>query len=377
MTTSTVSPSASVFFNEPAELAYLNSCEFLHEALFFPERKVIDKVVKETIFNTRTLQFEPVNEGEECGLYCGDTEPNNLLKYIAPCRCREFICKSCLLRCIASNSNYRRCPFGRCENFCPTITNGTINTVVGSTLAPITHRQITRYRNELLALENIKLNAEYYKKYITDQNVLTPYQCFLREIALILASDLFNDDYDDDEVSELFYISKGGLNEFEIEPFDTPNTPKDIIGSDINIIFRDDDHTCYTEYLISVKTDDDFFGAVLERLLESPLEFPTYFLFDRCLKTEFKEAFDTAENDIFQLIISDGNDAMMTAMFRNEDILYDNIKLYLHQYIEDFRDILNYHFIGETRLNTSTTQDPNNEYIWLCVCKNDLLEQIC
>ena len=380
MTSSSASSSAvSCFFNEPAELAYLSSCEYYHDPFFFPENKVVPINRTETVFNTSTLTFEEIQpDDDECALFmCNEVDPDSRVKYItSSCGCKSFICKSCLLQNLEQNNNFNACPFCRNRNFCPRLVRQSITITDGYTTQPITELIIHKYRKELQILENLKINGDYCRNNILDKDfkTLTAYERYYWNIHYAFVSDICGDEYTDIEGANNFYIDRGTYYNGvpSIDDFNTPNTTADLVSSRTTIVVRNHSSKSYDSYDLNFMTENDIATSIADQIGEYPFCVCSSFIFEYCITKDFKNALGNSENnDLWVNILGDNdNEDFLRNMLRPNAEIVDAVKLhYLNQSWgnDDIEEILGYKMIIETNIKHLINGEESNQFLWLCV----------
>lgn len=375
--------STPAFFNEPAELAYLASCEFHTDPFYFPEPKVQEIRKTETIFNTSTLTFEeqqPDDEAE-CALMCGDETPNGRTKYLpTSCTHTDFICRGCVLRSLEANNRFNICPFCRNPNFCPRITRQTLTTIEGYTTKPITEAMINKYRKELFILERMKINGDYYRDNIHDKEFkdLTPYEQLYYNIHYAFTYDIGEERDDDIDGAYNFFI-KGSPDAYGVPTVDNFNTPQDtsdLMSETFSIVARDADSGVYCVYSLNFMTRDDFAVSIADYLVQNPYSFSSSFIFTYLIQTKFKNALLNEESELWvQIIKDDDNEEFLRSMLKPHDELVENIE---QQYIgdywgDDINEIMGYEYTLDTQIKRVVLDRVIDNDIILCVERNAML----
>jgi hypothetical protein len=389
MTSSSQTPS-SVFFNEPSELSYLNSLDLPLCPLYFPERVVKEIKKKTTIFNTESLVFEELENIDtvNCVINARCLEEDadqseTKTKYIFNC-CSGSICKCCLLHNIKTNPNYKRCPFCRNPNFCPTIQSTTQSIVIGNSLTPITQRQINRYRDEITILLGFKDNFEYFNTYILDKKIedLTPYQIYYWNVINLLASDIFG--FDDYEIADRFYLITGGLlSDLTAIGFDTPQNYQSL-NEEISFVFRDSyanwgPSDTYYRVDIDLLSSEGVVDRLLDTLKESPTLFSKHFIFDNCITSGFKIGFgdNGADDEVYTQMFNDAYDRLLGQMLKDDNELKIILKdYYLSNYSDEvIGEVLGVYQFGEIQThNVAENGTIDRDYRYFLLSKWDILD---
>jgi len=382
--------SASVFFNEPSELSYLNSLDLPLDAVYFPERVVKEITQNTTIFNTESLVFEELENTDavDCCINarCLEEDANQTeasTKYIFNC-CSGSICKCCLLHNIKTNTHYRRCPFCRSPNFCPTIKTSIQPIVIGNILAPITERQINRYRDEITILLGFKDNLEYFNTYILGKQIvdLSPYQLYYWNVINLLAQDIFG--FDDYEIADRFYLTTCGLlYDLTAIGFDTPQNYQSL-NEEISFVYRDSyanwgEADTYYKVDINLLSTDEIVERLLDVLKETPTLFPKYFIFDYCITNGFKSGFgdDGADDDVYTQMFEDTYDSLLGQMLKDDNELTTVLTdYYLTKYQDDvIADVLGVYQLGEIQTHyVAENGTIDRDYRYFLLNKCDILD---
>jgi hypothetical protein len=381
MNNSTLPPA---FFNEPAELAYLASCGYNNDPIFFPEPVITEHKTTETVFNTESLTFTEIqpDEPETCLIgTCVEGCPDSKLKYCpTSCSHPSFVCKTCLQTYIKNFPQYQNCPTCRNSGYCPRLAKQTITRITGYTTKPITAPMITRYRQELEYLKHLQTNGDYYRDNILDKEFteLTPYEQLYCNIHHVFTNELNNGLYYDEEAGYAFYIKGNGYTDDipNIEHFNTPETVNDLLNGSVSIVARNEAGRRYECLHLNFYNRKEFAELVAEQIYESPLSVSSSFLFHNLIQQEFKRALGEEEHEIWRQLTADYSNAdflraMLRPMAEVIDIVYN---YYIDDYhgddIEDLlgmRDVLN--------ISLTTMSDGKEEVIdcYLCVDSNSVL----
>lgn len=319
--------STPAFFDETVELAHLESCGLHTNPFHFPKTTVIEKRTTETIFDTENLTFVEIqpDDAESCVIStCVESSPDSKLKYMpTSCNHPSFVCKTCLLHCLKHDPRFSNCPTCRNSNYCPRLTSKTITKVEGYETRPITESMINKYRKELLILERMKINGDYYRDNIHNKEFkdLTPYEQFYYNIHHTFVSDIDEDNYTELDGAYNFYI-QGELDSYGVPTvdnvFNTPENTSDLMRYTQNIVIRNEGIRYYCIYNLNFMTRTEYAEDIAQYVENNPYSFSSSFVFEHLIQTDFKRALQNENNDLWEQIINHEND--------NEDFLRSMLK---------------------------------------------------
>lgn len=320
--------SANVFFDYEEETALIQS--YIHTPLHFPpkEKKVYER---KQVFNTESLKFEAVEEGEDCYI-CH--EPVEMKYSNKGCGCSAVVCKDCvdgMLLAYHSDrtqiKKYQVCCNCRSNSFMPEIKSETINTLVAIHPIKITDGEVKRYRNEIKALQNIRENNEYFINEIDGKELkeMTTEQMLYWNVASFLCEDILKEEMYN--LANRFYITDFDVTErMKIINKNNEKINDCLIGSTFDLLYRGATRNRYEVYSISVYSRKELYDLLLDSCIESPIYFPRWFVFEYCLKKEFKSALDGEDDPILDAVYENENSSFLSEMLGKPNAILEAIE---------------------------------------------------